>query len=79
MWKPLQNLLLSPSSPDRIKKQTLWVIGTAIQNNPSAQTAVRFSSIFLSFAKQYPVFVYYPDTSLDQLHITVSKFVSDEI
>lgn len=40
MWEPLQALLQSPSSSEAIKMQTLWVIGTAIQNNPSAQRAV---------------------------------------
>jgi hypothetical protein len=39
MWEPLQGLLASPS--DDIKVQALWVIGTAIQNNPAAQNAVR--------------------------------------
>jgi hypothetical protein len=41
MWQPLHNLLVSPSSSDTIKTQTLWVIGTAVQNNPSAQSTVR--------------------------------------
>ncbi|KAI0000793.1 armadillo-type protein [Russula compacta] len=35
MWEPLQGLLGSPS--DDIKVQALWVIGTAVQNNPAAQ------------------------------------------
>ena len=39
MWEPLQGLLSSPS--DDIKVQALWVIGTAVQNNPAAQKAVR--------------------------------------
>ncbi|KAI0043405.1 Fes1-domain-containing protein [Auriscalpium vulgare] len=39
MWEPLQNLLTSPSTPDEVRMQTLWVIGTALQNNPSAQNA----------------------------------------
>lgn len=37
MWEPLQQLLTSPTSTESIKMQTLWIIGTAIQNNPSAQ------------------------------------------
>lgn len=41
MWEPLQELLTSPASSDEIKTQTLWVVGTAVQNNPSAQTSVR--------------------------------------
>jgi hypothetical protein len=39
LWKPLQDLLTSPSSTDSIKRQTLWVIGTAVQNNPAAQSS----------------------------------------
>ncbi|KAI9429419.1 nucleotide exchange factors-like protein [Lactarius psammicola] len=37
MWEPLQSLLGSPS--DDVRIQALWVIGTAVQNNPSAQRA----------------------------------------
>ena len=40
MWDPLQSLLTSRNSSDAIKVQTLWIIGTAIQNNPSAQNSV---------------------------------------
>ncbi|KAK7055529.1 Fes1 domain-containing protein [Favolaschia claudopus] len=39
MWTPLHNLITSPSSASEIKMQTLWVIGTALQNNPAAQDA----------------------------------------
>jgi hypothetical protein len=39
MWEPLQNLLASPL--EDLKVQALWVIGTALQNNPAAQKAVR--------------------------------------
>ena len=39
MWEPLPDLLASPS--DDVKVQALWVIGTAVQNNPAAQKAVR--------------------------------------
>jgi len=39
MWEPLHNLLKSPNPTEGIKMQTLWVIGTAIQNNPAAQRA----------------------------------------
>lgn len=39
MWGPLQSLLVSQNSTDEIKVQTLWVIGTAVQNNPSAQNS----------------------------------------
>ncbi|TFY67417.1 hypothetical protein EVJ58_g1634 [Rhodofomes roseus] len=39
MWEPLHNLLKSPNSTEGIKMQTLWIIGTAVQNNPSAQKA----------------------------------------
>ncbi|KAG6856192.1 hypothetical protein H0H87_006732 [Tephrocybe sp. NHM501043] len=37
LWEPLQALLIAPTSTLEIKKQALWVIGTAVQNNPSAQ------------------------------------------
>jgi len=37
MWEPLQHLLTSSS--DTIQRQILWVIGTAIHNNPSAQAS----------------------------------------
>ncbi|KAI9435807.1 nucleotide exchange factors-like protein [Lactarius indigo] len=51
MWEPLQGLLGSPS--DDVKVQALWVIGTAVQNNPSAQRAVSLlhplRSLFVAF------------------------------
>ncbi|TFK48222.1 nucleotide exchange factors-like protein [Heliocybe sulcata] len=37
MWQPLHDLLTSPGSTDKVKRQALWVIGTAVQNNPAAQ------------------------------------------
>lgn len=40
MWEPLQSLL-DPSSADEIRTATLWILGTAVQNNPSAQQSVR--------------------------------------
>ncbi|KAJ7153458.1 nucleotide exchange factor Fes1-domain-containing protein [Mycena crocata] len=39
MWTPLQNLITSAPTSS-IKMQALWVIGTALQNNPAAQNAV---------------------------------------
>ncbi|KAI0920623.1 hypothetical protein AcW1_002308 [Taiwanofungus camphoratus] len=39
MWEPLHGLLTSPTSPDEITMQTLWIVGTAVQNNPSAQAS----------------------------------------
>ncbi|CAL1698181.1 unnamed protein product [Somion occarium] len=39
MWEPLHNLLTSDSSDDEIKRLVLWIVGTAVQNNPSAQTS----------------------------------------
>ncbi|EIM84238.1 Fes1-domain-containing protein [Stereum hirsutum FP-91666 SS1] len=39
MWEPLHGLLSAPGSTDAVKTQTLWVIGTAVQNNPKAQEA----------------------------------------
>ncbi|KAK7467606.1 hsp70 nucleotide exchange factor fes1 [Stygiomarasmius scandens] len=37
MWEPLHSLLTSDSSTDPVILQALWVIGTALQNNPAAQ------------------------------------------
>lgn len=45
MWDPLQKLLTSPISTEDIKVQTMWVIGTAVQNNPAAQNTVRILAI----------------------------------
>ncbi|KAJ3991752.1 nucleotide exchange factor Fes1-domain-containing protein [Lentinula boryana] len=42
MWEPLHGLLTPPTpTPDteRIRTQAIWVIGTAVQNNPAAQDA----------------------------------------
>jgi len=47
MWEPLHSLLKSDTSPLPVKIQALWVIGTALQNNPYAQDAVRLR-IFIS-------------------------------
>lgn len=44
MWDSLQFLLTSRNSSDEIKVQTLWIIGTAVQNNPSAQNSVGLPS-----------------------------------
>ncbi|KAF8192808.1 nucleotide exchange factor Fes1-domain-containing protein [Mycena galopus ATCC 62051] len=38
MWSPLQSLVTSAPTSS-IKMQALWVIGTALQNNPAAQDA----------------------------------------
>ncbi|TFK36602.1 armadillo-type protein [Crucibulum laeve] len=43
LWEPLQSLLTSPDSTPEIKTQAIWVIGTALQNNPAAQ------DIYLSY------------------------------
>ncbi|KAI0354249.1 Fes1-domain-containing protein [Trametes cingulata] len=37
MWEPLHSLLVNPSSSEEIQKQVLWILGTAVQNNPAAQ------------------------------------------
>lgn len=42
LWKPLLGLLSAPE--DEIRQQAAWVCGTAIQNNPKSQQAVRPSS-----------------------------------
>lgn len=40
MWSPLQDLLTASESSAEISTQVLWIIGTALQNNPKAQLAV---------------------------------------
>ncbi|KAF8346515.1 adenyl-nucleotide exchange factor [Amanita rubescens] len=37
LWEPLQSLLISDNSSPEIKTAVLWIIGTALQNNPAAQ------------------------------------------
>ncbi|KAF9254977.1 nucleotide exchange factors-like protein [Marasmius fiardii PR-910] len=37
LWEPLHALITSDSSTDPVILQALWVIGTALQNNPAAQ------------------------------------------
>ncbi|KAI0830296.1 armadillo-type protein [Trametes gibbosa] len=37
MWEPLHSLLTDPNSSTEIQTQVLWVLGTAMQNNPAAQ------------------------------------------
>lgn len=39
MWSPLQDLLTASESSAEISTQVLWIIGTALQNNPKAQLA----------------------------------------
>ncbi|KIJ61201.1 hypothetical protein HYDPIDRAFT_31504 [Hydnomerulius pinastri MD-312] len=39
MWEPIHGLLGLPTTTDGLKVQTLWVLGTALQNNPAAQLA----------------------------------------
>ena len=43
MWEPLHALLTSPTSSEAIQMATLWILGTAVQNNPSAQNSVSTS------------------------------------
>ena len=40
MWPAIQSLLTSSTSTDGIRSAALWIVGTAAQNNPSAQNAV---------------------------------------
>lgn len=40
LWEPLHSLLRDEKSTESIKVRTLWVIGTAVQNNPAAQDVV---------------------------------------
>ncbi|KAK7688783.1 hypothetical protein QCA50_008323 [Cerrena zonata] len=39
LWELLHGLLTSETSEDDIKRLVLWIVGTAVQNNPSAQTS----------------------------------------
>ncbi|KAG1829253.1 Fes1-domain-containing protein [Suillus variegatus] len=39
IWQPLHNLLLASTMSDALRMPTLWIIGTALQNNPAAQLA----------------------------------------
>ncbi|KAG1787271.1 armadillo-type protein [Suillus plorans] len=39
IWQPLHDLLLASTTSDALRMQTLWIIGTALQNNPAAQLA----------------------------------------
>ncbi|KAG2047256.1 hypothetical protein BDR06DRAFT_100205 [Suillus hirtellus] len=39
IWQPLHNLLLASTASDALRMQTLWIIGTALQNSPAAQLA----------------------------------------
>lgn len=48
MWEPLHALLINPASSSEIQTQVLWVLGTAMQNNPAAQHSVSFTSPQLS-------------------------------
>jgi len=43
MWGPSRSFLTSQNSSDKIEVQALWIIDSAIQNNPSAQNFVRVS------------------------------------
>lgn len=47
MWEPLLSFLTSPSTSNEIKTQALWIVGTAVQNNPSAQNAVHSPFLYL--------------------------------
>ncbi|KAF9562884.1 Fes1-domain-containing protein [Agrocybe pediades] len=60
LWEPLQSLLTEESSTAEIKTQALWVIGTAIQNNPSAQ------DVYLSY-KPLPTLLSFLDPSQSSL------------
>ena len=59
MWEPLQGLPASPS--DDVKVQALWIISTAVQNNPAVQKAVRSSSAHLAPAPDVLFFFTFAD------------------
>ena len=46
MWESLVNL--SKSEEDEIRQYGLWIIGTAIQNNPNAQHSVSLAIIHVA-------------------------------
>ena len=52
LWEPLQSLLTSDNSSQELKTAVLWIIGTALQNNPAAQDDVctRLFQWFLGLA-----------------------------
>ncbi|CAA7262074.1 unnamed protein product [Cyclocybe aegerita] len=56
LWEPLQSLLTAESSTPKIRTQALWAIGTAVQNNPSAQ------DVYLSY-DPLPVLLSFLDPS----------------
>ncbi|KAJ3980012.1 nucleotide exchange factor Fes1-domain-containing protein [Lentinula detonsa] len=39
MWEPLHSLLTPTPDSERIRTHAIWVVGTAVQNNPAAQDA----------------------------------------
>lgn len=45
MWPTIQSLLTSPTSTDNMRAAVLWIIGTAVQNNPAAQNAVSYNVV----------------------------------
>ncbi|KZT21283.1 Fes1-domain-containing protein [Neolentinus lepideus HHB14362 ss-1] len=56
MWQPLHELLTAPGSTDEIKRQVLWIIGTAVQNNPAAQ------NVFLSMSPIQTILSFFAPT-----------------
>lgn len=58
MWGSLIELLSSPS--DAIRMNTLWILGTAVQNNPSAQNAVSRSLLAFIYIDQSLVPITFP-------------------
>jgi hsp70-interacting protein len=58
MWEPLHSLLSSEMSPLLVKVQALWVIGTALQNNPSAQDAVRLLTLISTLVSHLSIIQY---------------------
>lgn len=49
LWERLQSLLTSDNSSQELKTAVLWIIGTALQNNPAAQDDVRTRLFFIFF------------------------------
>lgn len=68
MWPSLQGLLLSPASSDELQAAILWIIGTATQNNPTAQKAVSICACNTMIKKAHKCqYLSLPDSPLSKI------------
>lgn len=51
--------LLSPKTPDPVRMHALWILGTAVQNNPKAQADVTPYYLMHDFHELTPFFLFY--------------------